>query len=271
MLVKGTTVQGYSLPLSDTGKSSLVEKPPWYFGGDGIEVIYRTNIESFRKFVPYPLEVSELNGVVSITMVDMTSVSSEDMAYLHPEKTQYKECLIKFHCKYKGKQGWYVPLTWVDKDFSLLRGFLLGFGKKMGQINITKLHNLNSLIGSQRKGTMMKAVCESFNGIHVEINLELLEQTEKDEYAGNSMFVMRHYPDIHDANEVSVHELIELVVDQAVKTDIWKANGDVRIESFSDEEISVLQPKEILAARTFSEGFVLHGGKVLYRFNESEL
>lgn len=263
-------LSGYSLPLLPNGKSALVEAPPWFFGGDGIEVIFRTNLDDFKSFLPEPLEISELAGYVSVTIVDMTSVSSAEMAFTNPERSQYRECLIKLHCSYKGKPGWYVPITWVDKDFSLLRGFIQGFGKKIGRIDITKLHDLNPLLGKPHEGSKIKAVCESFNHIHVELMLELTERSESDPFEGNSMYVTRHYPNISNPLEPSIYELSELVIDNSIRTDIWNANGKIILSSVEeDDEIMKLQPVEIIAARTYKEGFVLHGGRILHSYKKS--
>lgn len=149
-------MKGFTLPLSPEGTAALVEAPPWGFGGDSLDISFKVDLETFRRFLPEPFELSSKPGLISITFVDMTSLSNPDLAYANPERTQYRECLIKMHCKFKNQEGWFVPLSWVDRDFSLLRGFIQGFGKKLGTIHLTKFHELNPLIGSKSSGKKMK-------------------------------------------------------------------------------------------------------------------
>ncbi|HDR8040748.1 TPA: acetoacetate decarboxylase family protein [Bacillus cereus] len=262
-------MQGFTLPLSPNGTSTLIEAPPWGFGGDSLEVSFEVDLQMFCRFLPEPFELSSQPGLISVTFVDMTSLGNPELAYANPERTQYRECLIKMHCKFKDQEGWFVPLSWVDKDFSLLRGFIQGFGKKLGNIHLTKFHDLNPLIGSKEAGKKMKAICESFNGLHIEAGITLEQEVTEDIYAGNSMFVIRHYPDIEDPTQLLVHEVSELVVRNVRKESIWKGNGEISIYgNKTDEYLQLLQPKKVVQARIFSEGFELLGGKVLHRYQK---
>lgn len=257
---------GYTLPLSPSGQSSLVPKPPWFFGGDAIDIAFRTDVEMFKRFLPEPFELSDEPGLMAITVVDMTSVSDAEAMARFPERSQYRECLIKLHCSLNGQKGWYVPMTWVNNDFTLMRGFIQGFGKKLAQIHISKLHDLNPMIGGKRPGAKLSAICESFHGVHFELGIELESETEEDHFAGNTMFVMRHFPDIENPDKLVVHEISELVVRNARKAEIWQGSGTVKIRETDSEEITCLQPLEIVNARIFREGFELVGGRVLHKF-----
>lgn len=262
---------GYSLPLSPGGKASLVTRPPWFFGGDAVELAYLADARLVQSFLPWPFQPSAHLGLISITMVDMTSLSCYEEAFDNPERTQYRECLIKIHCQIGDKTGWYVPMTWVDKDFSLLRGFIQGFGKRLGSIHMTKFHDLNPLIGGKRPGAKIRAICESFNGIHIDVGLELNEQTSSDVFVGlspegTSMFVTRHFPDIENPANLTVHEVSELVVTGARKDDIWLGSGELRLYGNASEDVLSLQPLRVLGARCFREGFELRGGRVIYRY-----
>jgi len=271
MAMAATQLKGYTLPLSPGGSSSLVPAPPWFFGGDAIEVAFNVDIDQFRRFLPHPFSLSDNPGLACVTIIDMTSVSNADTAFAHPEQSQYRECLIKLHCTLDDKPGWYVPITWVDTDFALVRGFIQGFGKKLGKIQITNLHDLNPMIGGKRPGARMKAICEVFNGIHIELALQLDTATDDDAFAGTtpsgtSMYVTRHFPDIENPEHPVIHEVSELVVRGGRKADIWKGTGSVIIQRGEGEEINDLQPREIVGARCFREGFELVGGRILYRY-----
>jgi len=79
----------FTLPITPLGTSGLVDSPPWYFGGEGIEVTFETDTDSLAQFLPEPLRLVKDRPWVNITMVDMLAVSNECMAYERPERTQY--------------------------------------------------------------------------------------------------------------------------------------------------------------------------------------
>ncbi|MGF9820107.1 acetoacetate decarboxylase family protein [Brevibacillus agri] len=268
MVAQGFNLKGYTLPLSRTGNSSLVTNPPWYFGAEVMEVSYLTDPELFRQFLPYPLEFSDQPGLVNVTISNMTTVSNQESAFVNPERTNYQECLIRLHCSFNGKKGWFVPNAFVNNDFTLLRGFIQGFGKKLAQIHLTRLDEYNPMIGGKQKGAKLRGICEVFHSVHVNLALQLEEQSDKDRYAGNTMFVLRHFPDMEDQEKLSIHEILELVVSDAIRSEIWEAKGEIHIRHSDFEEITQLQPIEVVSARYFREGYKLLGGKVLYRYEK---
>lgn len=256
---------GYSLPLSPSGQSSLVSSPPWYFGGDVLEIAFLANKEILQQFIPSPLKLCE-DGIAAVSIVDMTSISEKEFAYDRPELTQYRECLLKILCEFEGRRGWFVPTTWVNTDFSLLRGFIQGFGKQLGQIHITKFHKMNTLIGERVIGSKIKGICEVFNSIHISLGLSISKETTDDYFKGISMFVMRHYPDIENSSQTIVQELSELQVKDYRKSEILVGEGEINIMSLNRSEWANIQPLKVISARCFSEGFKLIGGKILHKY-----
>ncbi len=63
-------------------------------------------------------------------------------------------------CSFNGKPGYFVPYIWVDNDFTLIRGFIQGFPKKLGRIYVTRLHEMNPKIGGKKIGAKVKGICE---------------------------------------------------------------------------------------------------------------
>lgn len=261
-----SVLKGFSLPLSPNGDMSLVSSPPWYFGGELMEVVYRTDSEKLASFVPSPFKLIPGRPFMSIAIVDMISLNNTKEAFTNPERTQYKECLIKIYCLINNQPVWYVPTSWVTTDFSLMRGFLMGFGKKLGIIATTKLHELNPALGNKRAGSKLKGICEAFNGIHIQLELSLTKQVDKLEFTGMDMCVCRHFPDVENPKQPLVHDVSKLSVSDYKRGDIWLALGDVKITNNPNEPISALQPKEIITARTYREGFTLEGVKSIFRY-----
>jgi hypothetical protein len=271
MNASNTGLKGYSLPLSPTGISSLIDGPDWHFGGELAEVIYKTDPETFAALLPKSFRLIPNKPVVSIAIVDMVSTTSADQAYDHPEKTNYRECIIKMYCSLDGEDVWYSPAAWVTKDFSLMRGFLLGFGKKIGSIEFTNPHPLNPALQGKRTGTRLKNVCEAFNNIHFETSLTLtkpVDASAKLDFSGMPLCVTRHFPSTTDPTKLIFHDVSKLRASNYRRDNIWLAEGSVKITPNEDEPVTLLQPLEVLAARTFSEGFTLHGTKTMHIYGD---
>ena len=81
------------------------------------------------------------------------------MAYTNPERTQYRECALWVGCSFRGMPGQTCVLCWVDNDFTLARGWFMGFPKKLG-VTFSGLPPLNPAMGPLGLGTRLKAyVC----------------------------------------------------------------------------------------------------------------
>lgn len=258
-------LKGYTLPLSEDGGSSLVESPPWYFGGHVVEIAFRTEPALFRQLLPEPLTPGPHGCIAAVSVVDMTSVGGPETAFERPDRSQFHECLLKMHCAFEGAPGWYVPATWVDKDFSLMRGFLMGFGKKLARICMTRLHPLNAMIGGARPGARISAVCEAFGQTRIAARFRYDRPQTEDIFAGTGMYLMRHYP-AADGRGPIVRELVAVEAQDAVKQDIWRGHGEVEIEVSRFDAATRLQPLEIFSARVFDEGFTLLGTRVIHRY-----
>jgi hypothetical protein len=65
-----------------------------------------------------------------------------EMAFTNPERTQYRECPIWVGCSFRGAAGQVCLQIWVDNDFTLARGWIMGFAKRLGQTYLTEYHPL---------------------------------------------------------------------------------------------------------------------------------
>ncbi|MFP5213514.1 MAG: acetoacetate decarboxylase family protein, partial [Acidobacteriota bacterium] len=119
--MKDFGLKGYMLPLSPSGKSSVVDAPPWHYGGEVLHIAFKADPERVRALIPPPLEMGPNPGEGIIWFTDWVSVSDShpDLAYLNPERANYRECLVLLSCRFEGTPGYAVPHIWVDNDFTL--------------------------------------------------------------------------------------------------------------------------------------------------------
>jgi len=62
MAPKQFPLKGYTLPLTHRGQSSIVEPPPWYYGGEVMQLVFRTDAKRAKKLIPPPLEMGPEPG-----------------------------------------------------------------------------------------------------------------------------------------------------------------------------------------------------------------
>ena len=56
MAAKGRfPLKGYTLPLTPKGRSSVIDSPPWHYGGDILSIRFSMNEKRARAFIPPPL------------------------------------------------------------------------------------------------------------------------------------------------------------------------------------------------------------------------
>jgi acetoacetate decarboxylase len=261
-------LRGYTLPLTPKGQSSLVESPPWYYGGEVMQLVFRTDPEQAMKLIPPPLEMGPDpgQGIVWFTEWVSVSESNPDMAFVNPERAVYRECLVMIQCSFNAEPGYIVPHIWVDNDFTLMRGFVQGFPKKLARIYLTKFNDLTPKLGGKRVGARMKGICEAHGERIVEGSLSFSRQADSSELPAVKFYLMRHFPDIEDSSRPAVHEIVSSLVSDIKVSDIWAGDAEIKFLSSAVEEIIALEQVEMLGGFFHNMGLAIKGGKVLHRY-----
>ena len=117
----------------------MVPGPPWHYSGDLLTIEYRAAPGSVARWLPDPLEPTEEDpDAVAVIFADWQSCSDTFEELLDPVRSQYKEAFVVVRCRYRGETYSRCILIWVDKDFSMVRGWHQGYPKKLGSIWITR-------------------------------------------------------------------------------------------------------------------------------------
>jgi len=269
MTQKPFPLRGYTLPLSPEGRSSIVEPPPWYYGGEVMQLVFRAPKERAAELIPPPLELGPEPGKGIVWFVEWVSVSESnpDMAFVNPERAVYQECLIMIQCSFRGEPGYIVPYIWVDNDFTLMRGFVQGFPKKLCRIYRTKLYDLNPKVGGKGVGAKVKGICEAHGERIVEGSLVFARQADPSELPQVRFYLMRHFPDIEDPSKPAVHELAVSRVSDFAVADVWAGDAELRFFESAVEEAASLSPVEMLGGFYHAIGLTITGGEVIHRYN----
>jgi acetoacetate decarboxylase len=271
LMLRDFKLKGFSYPLTPKGISSVIPSFPWHYGTEYLNILFRADPSVVREFLPEPLELGPDPGLCYAAFSKWWSVSEEakDMPSINPERTQYREAAIWASCSFKGNPGQICLFVWVDNDFTMARGWFMGFPKKLGQVYITEYHDLNPAMPHKKEGTVFKGIA-SANGERLmegTITLESRINPSDLPYVMTSpLYHIRHFPNITNPNEApSVLELVKLKAEnKRLGKDIWKGSGTLKFYESEIEEHFLLRPEEVLGAYMFSSGYTFPGGEVLY-------
>jgi acetoacetate decarboxylase len=272
-------LKGYSIPLSPEGRAQVLGSPPWHFGVDLLAVHYRTDPKEVAKLLPEPLEPSRQDPAGAyVWFGDWQGLwhGHDDMLGVNPMQCLYKECLIGVRCSYKGEEGMRVVYIWVNKDFSLARGWFMGFPKKWGNVEMGScnrhLHNLNPAMRDIGVGPGQKyaAVCEAHGERLVTAQIELTQRIEPKDLPkpfGTDLFHTIHFPsaDLNDRKPL-VHQLIQTQSANAKFGECWAAKGKLEYHPSLFEEHTAIAPREITGAYLIPTGFTIVGNKLIHTY-----
>jgi hypothetical protein len=200
--------RGYSLPLSPGGTASLVPAPPWHYVGDFLVIEYWAEPAAVAAVLPPGLEpFAEDPGRCAALFVDWQSCSEGGDELTDPARGQYKEFFIVVAASLGGEAVTTCPYIWVDRDFALVRGWVQGFPKKLGQIEMTRRFGLDC----PAEGRTFAGVCSAHGRLIARGTVTPEGESETGPTHNDPPLVnRRHFPRLaagrHD--DPAVHELV---------------------------------------------------------------
>ena len=271
-------LKGFCNPRSPEGKASMIGAPPWYFAEDIMMVNFKVDPDVLLKHIPAPLEPPEVPGLCQLWMTNAVSFSDSerDLLSVNPERTYYKECVVSTACSYKGKQGFLIAYIWVDNDFTMCRGWIQGFPKKLGRLsNSWERRHLQAInpagLGEFGDGTKVRAWLEAHGERLVDLRATMgrkVTPDELDEPCKMKYLNMLYFPTLEiGADKPLVNQLCESDT-QITFGDCWEVK-DVSLNFLESEieELAVLQPKEIISAYLVNIGIQVNGARILHDNN----
>lgn len=118
---------------TDTSYAAL-ENLPWMYSTRTLELSFHRTVEDIDQRLPKGLVSDGGQCAVSFVSATCGSPNSPRRARNHVELSVYGEFLYKVAVLYRGKSWWFIPLSIVTHDFSLLRGHFMGFPKRIGHV-----------------------------------------------------------------------------------------------------------------------------------------
>jgi len=265
-------LKGYCYPLTPAGRAALCGAPPWHYATEYLNVAYRTDPAAIAACLPEPLAPGPEPDRAYVAFGKWWSLwdGERDMAYTNPERTQYRECALWVGCSFRGMPGQICVLCWVDNDFTLARGWFMGFPKKLGVTHLTEHHPLNPAMGPLGPGTRLKAYVCAHGERLIEGTMAIERRIRPSDLPapmGLPIFNIRHFPSAEREASAAVLELVRLgAQDLRYGAHLWAGQGGLRFFPSEIEEHMPLAPVEVLGAYRFGSGYTFTGAEVLHRW-----
>lgn len=239
------------------GETSAIEEGPWHYGADYVAVYFKGERRFLRDLVPSPFVVGDGTCIAYVCEIVSVSDTSRDLAATRPDRTLYNECAVGVTCKYKDRQGVFYPIMWVTTEWSLLRGLLNGYQKRLAdRISLTKLHPLNPGLRPIGRGAEFGGFCVKGPGQLLSLSVNVRKQGSASDLPSlGTTFGMRRFPKTH-VSQGSVSEPVEILKSNSKVSDVWIGTGSVK----TTLGVGEVRP---LSGAVYKSGFTISGSKVL--------
>ena len=239
------------------GETSAIEKGPWHYGADFVTVYFRGAKGSLSELVPHPFVVDDGTCVAYVCEMVSVADSARGMVATRPDRTLYNEAAVGVKCRFKEKPGIYYPIMWVTTEWSLLRGLLNGYQKRLAdRISMTRLHPLNPGLGPPSPGMEYGGFCVKGPERVLSIGVTVEKQgSPSDLMSFGSTFGMRRFPRT-EASQGTVDEPVEILKSNSRVSDVWTGTGSLK---------TTLGMGEIrhISGAVYRSGFTTSGSRVL--------
>ncbi len=254
---------GYTFPLSPDGRASIVPPPPWHYSGDFLIVEYRTDPDAVVALLPPELEPADDPGAVAAIFADWQSCSDDLHELTDPIQAQYKEFFLVVGAKYQDKPVSRCVYIWVDKDFSMYRGHIQGFPKKLGSIHITRAMAVGKATPRIAPGGKFGATCTAGSREIARATVTLREVSKTGPTVNDPpMYNSRHFP-AYDGLRPDVFELVKSGGFDRDATEIWEGDATLELGANTIEDLQAIKPHSIIKGYRFSFSYSVHGGEVI--------
>ena len=239
------------------GKTSAIEKGPWHYGADYVTVYFKGSPKKLARLVPKPFQVGEGKCMVYVCEIVSVSDSAPEAVASEPDRTVYQEAAFGVGCSVGGKSGIYFPVMWVTTEWSLLRGLLNGYQKRLAdKIALTKLHSLNPGLRPMGPGVSFSGFCVKGGRrtLHVKVTARR-KAAPTDLPSFGATFGTRMFPST-DASQSSVREPVEILKSNSRVSEVWLGDGSFQTV------LDVGEPTGVSGA-IYKSGFTISGSKAI--------
>ncbi len=256
---------GFLFPRTPTGAASLLSPPPWHYSGEMLTIEYLAPSGSVAALLPPPLEpVADRPDAVAAIWADWQCCGESGEELLDPIRAQYRECLLVVRCRYRGRDWSRCVFIWVDTDSSLVRGHFQGYPKKFGEIRMTRPALIGRAGPKLAPGGRLGATLAAGSRRLLEARFTITGSAESAGFVNaHPMLHHRLMPRVEASGGDSLHELVTVRSEDVEAETAWIGDAELRVFPSPTEEITALEPVEMLGGFFRRVGFTFRGGRTL--------
>lgn len=225
-------------------------------------VEYLADPAAVSAFLPPGLGPGDRPGHAAVIFGDWQSCTEAGAELLDPVRSQYRECYIALAATWQGEPVVRCPFCWVDKDFSLVRGLIQGYPKKMGSIGITRAFGTGRATPREGPGAQFAGTLAAGDRRLVEVRVTLIAPAPAPTLMLAPLVHSRSFPSWDPATS-GVDELVTGgSTDQRIEG-VWAGNAEMALFDSPHDEVELLKPVEVLGGYRFSFAETITGGRLL--------
>lgn len=239
------------------GPTSAVEPGPWHYGADYVACYFEGDASSLGRLLPSPFVVDGGDGIAYVCQIVSVGESGADMVSKRPDRTVYEEAAVGIRCRFGDRRGIFYPVMWVTTEWSLLRGILNGYQKRLAdRISLTRLHPLNPGLKAVSSGTEFGGFCVKGPETTLSVSVRVERAGAPSELpAFGTTFGMRMFPRT-DESQGAVDEPVEILKSNSRVSDVWLGTGSI-------QTTLGLGPIKPLGGAVYRSGFTILGARAL--------
>ena len=242
-------LNGFSVPLTPQGLSTLATLPPWHYSSDCMVIEFWADPAAVAALLPSGVEPDKKSrGRAFFWFLDWQFTGSND-ELTDPARYQYREAFVLIEALFEGKPINYCPYIFVDNDAAIARGWAQGFPKKLGSIFQTRSFSAPSAAAAPlAKGSRFGASVAAHGERLATARIQLEEPVANPSAVFNRPTVMRRYfPQLaaDRQKKPAVDELTMSLTDNLAIVDVWVGAAELKLPQVQGEDMHQLAPRRV--------------------------
>lgn len=255
--------------MTPEGRANLVDGGDYGWGADVVAVHFRADPDRLQRLLPGSLRVDEGRCTAYVGRFHNTSAQRPRAMLDNPGAAYYEEAALTIACTHGERRGNFPAFVWVSREFSLVRGWLNGYPKKLGDVSFARPHALNPVTGGVAQGAVAAGICSRNGFMLLRVGIDVEAQGTAADLRGRpSTFGHRSWPAL-DPTQTAVSEIVEVNRSDLRVADVWTGKPHLTLGEAPDEELDWFQPLSLEGAVLYSYGFRIAGARVIERLEPS--